>query len=247
LWFLKKKKEITEFDAVAFIGYIKLNLDQISVEYKRRKAYTYLDTSGEKVYTHWVKICDLINHSPFHGITPSFDKNRLSSQYGSKGHIFSSNVKLLIDETQAFLNYLTSDSRILEDVLIWNNLHPELKALVHQKFKDGHYADAVETAFKSINEKVKLVYFKARKEELDGTKLMHAVFSLNNPIYILDDLSTESGRNIQSGYHKMFAGSMEAIRNPKAHANLKISPQRCIHQLFVASLLLYKIDEGKPI
>jgi hypothetical protein len=33
------------------------------------------------------------------------------------------------------------------------------------------------------------------------------------------------------------------IRNPKAHANITITPERAIHFLFLASLLLFKIDE----
>jgi hypothetical protein len=42
---------------------------------------------------------------------------------------------------------------------------------------------------------------------------------------------------------QIFAGAMTGIRNPKAHANIIIDSNRAIHFLFLASLLMYVIDE----
>lgn len=39
-------------------------------------------------------------------------------------------------------------------------------------------------------------------------------FSANNPIIEFRDLTTESGRNIQLGYMKIFEGAMIGIRKP---------------------------------
>ena len=64
-----------------------------------------------------------------------------------------------------------------------------------------------------------------------------------NPVVFLDDLSRETGRNIQQGYMDIFAGAMSGIRNPKAHDNVELDEQRAFHHLFVASLLFYKLDE----
>jgi len=83
------------------------------------------------------------------------------------------------------------------------------------------------------------------KKELDGFQLMMKAFSQENPIILLDDLSTETGKNIQDGYKHLFAGAMRGIRNPKAHANIIIDEKRTIHLLFLASLLMYKFDERK--
>lgn len=74
---------------------------------------------------------------------------------------------------------------------------------------------------------------------------MNRAFSLKNPYITLDDLSTETGKNIQLGYLQIFAGSIIGIRNPKAHHNIAINSKRAIHLLYLASLLLYKIDERK--
>ena len=73
---------------------------------------------------------------------------------------------------------------------------------------------------------------------------MQFAFSVGDPIITLDDLSCTSGRDIQIGYMHIFAGAMTGIRNPKAHANITITPERAIHFLYLASLLLFKLDEA---
>jgi len=62
---------------------------------------------------------------------------------------------------------------------------------------------------------------------------------------VLADQTTESGKNEQEGYMFLFAGAMQALRNPKAHANLNIDEGRAIHHLIVASLLMSKLDDAK--
>lgn len=124
-------------------------------------------------------------------------------------------------------------------------LHPEVVRVAKQKFLDKHYADSVESAFKEVNHRIKLfLRFKFGEEE-DGAQLMRKVFGGTNPKIVLGDLSTDSGENMQEGYSHIFAGSMLAIRNPKAHANITIDKNRAIHFLFLASLEMYKLDEAK--
>jgi uncharacterized protein (TIGR02391 family) len=74
--------------------------------------------------------------------------------------------------------------------------------------------------------------------ELDGAPLMKTAFSVKNPVITLDDLSTNDGQNIQQGYMEIFAGAMTGIRNPKAHGIVTIGPERAIHFIFLASLLM---------
>ncbi|MCA1624128.1 MAG: TIGR02391 family protein, partial [Acidobacteria bacterium] len=64
---------------------------------------------------------------------------------------------------------------------------------------------------------VKLKVKKKTGNELDGASLMDTAFSPKTPIISLDDLGTESGRNIQTEYMQIFACSMTGIRSPKAH------------------------------
>jgi len=79
--------------------------------------------------------------------------------------------------------------------------------------------------------------------ERNRASLMECAFSVRNPILKLDDLGSETGRNIQVGYMQIFSGAMTCIRNPKAHANIEIDAVRSVHFAFLASLLFFKLDE----
>ncbi|MBO5827783.1 MAG: TIGR02391 family protein [Paludibacteraceae bacterium] len=125
----------------------------------------------------------------------------------------------------------------------WDNIHPQIVSVAKGRFNDGHYADAVEAAFKEINTRVKKIYRDRTSVEKDGAKLMQAAFSIQNPIIRLGDTSTETGANIQQGYMEMFVGAMIGIRNPQAHNNLLISKDKAIRKLHFANMLMYKIDD----
>lgn len=129
------------------------------------------------------------------------------------------------------------------DDSFWSLLHQRVVKTAKARFEAGQYADSVEAALKELNSVVKALVKKATGKELDGADLMHQALSPKNPIIILDDLGTESGRNQQTGYMEIFAGSMTGIRNPKAHENLTITKERAIHHLFLASLLFNRLDE----
>ena len=127
----------------------------------------------------------------------------------------------------------------------WAMLQPALVRLVRKRFEDGHRADAVEAAFKEINARVKRNVLEATGRELDGADLMRQAFSEKNPVLVLADLTTESGRNTQVGYMHVFAGAMQGIRNPTAHGNLDLPKEEAIHLLFLASLLMFKLDQAR--
>lgn len=126
---------------------------------------------------------------------------------------------------------------------IWSLLHPRVVEVSKTRFETGHYADAAEAVFKEINDIVRKLVKAQTGKEYDGASLMQCAFSAQNPILRLDDLGNETGRNIQIGYMQIFSGAMTGIRNPKAHANVQIDAVRSIHFLFLASLLLFKLDE----
>ena len=102
----------------------------------------------------------------------------------------------------------------------------------------------LQSGLKEVNKRVKDYVNTNSGQEHDGASLMNHAFSVNNPIIKLDDIQTTTGQNIQKGYMQIFAGSMTGIRNPKAHDNILITESRAIHFLFLASLLMYKLDEG---
>ncbi len=97
---------------------------------------------------------------------------------------------------------------------------------------------------KVVNGRVKRLWTASGRAEKDGKTLMLSAFSVNDPVIRLGDLSTESGRNIQEGYMHLFAGSMQGVRNPKAHDLVTISAERSLHFLVLASLLMFTLDNA---
>jgi uncharacterized protein (TIGR02391 family) len=143
----------------------------------------------------------------------------------------------------------TIDKMLIEEKEVqfdfWNIIHKDIAKVAEDKFKNGHYADAVESAFKEINKYVKKIVKEKSGEEVDGADLMNEAFSVNNPIIVLDDLSSETGKNVQKGYMQIFSGAMTGVRNPCAHENITIEGKETIHLIFLASLLMYKIEKSQ--
>jgi uncharacterized protein (TIGR02391 family) len=136
----------------------------------------------------------------------------------------------------------TQSPGVADEKALWALLHPRVANVAHARFATEHYADAVEAALKALNVEVRNLAVARGCPSLDGPALMHTVFSPKNPIIVLADLSTQSGRDMQQGYMELFAGAMSAIRNPKAHDNIVITRERGFHLLFVASTLWHTLD-----
>ena len=127
----------------------------------------------------------------------------------------------------------------------WNCVHPKIKEVSKKLYLDGHYSNAAVDAFIEINDRVKGLYGIRHPEENapDGVDLMHKAFS--NEIK-LEDLDTETGKNIQQGFHFMFSGAISAFRNPKAHSNKEtITADEALRRIMFASSLMYKLDEAE--
>jgi len=127
---------------------------------------------------------------------------------------------------------------------MWSLLHARIVKVARPRIEAGHYVDAVEVALKEVNSRVKQTYIAAGWGEKDGVDLMVAALGGVQPTIRLAQLTSESGRNIQEGYTKIFAGAMQGIRNLKDHENDEIDLERAWHLLAVASLLMHKLDEA---
>lgn len=134
----------------------------------------------------------------------------------------------------------------------WQSVHEVIRQVAESRFETGHYADAVEAAFKAINKIVKQAYKHLSGKEKDGDALMREAFTCtpNNSytphLRLTDlDLVTESGRNVQEGYMNLFAGAMRGIRNPKAHDNITIDAAEAWEMLVFGSHLMRMWDRGQ--
>ena len=112
-----------------------------------------------------------------------------------------------------------------------------IRSASRQLFIDGHYQNAVEDAFKALDQAV------AHKTGIvdSGTNLMRKAFRRESPVLALTQLQTESDRGIQEGYEHMFAGSMLAIRNPRAHGFSVDHPDEAMELIVWAHHLMRKL------
>jgi len=110
-----------------------------------------------------------------------------------------------------------------------------LRETTQKLFDNGHYALAVEEAFKCLNN-----FVKAKAGiGADGADLMRNVFTPKNPTLALNSLKTDSQRDQQLGYMDIFAGTMTGIRNPRAHEHKYLDePQIALEMLSLANHLL---------
>lgn len=116
---------------------------------------------------------------------------------------------------------------------------PNLRRASRKLFADGHYARAVEEAFKNLNNAVKT---KSGLNDRDGAKLMKEVFSANSPVLKLNAFTSKSEKDEQIGYMEIFAGSMVGIRNPRAHEDeLADQPEAALEMIILANHLMRKL------
>lgn len=125
----------------------------------------------------------------------------------------------------------------------WEYLHPKVHELAKLRFENGEFADAVLACLREANHIIKKYTLSKTGFEYDGATLMTKAFSVNNPIIQFADITTETGRNIQQGYMKMFEGMILGIRNPKSHENMYPDKLKTVHFLYQASFIFVKLDE----
>jgi len=123
------------------------------------------------------------------------------------------------------------------------HLHPKIKEVSEGLFRDGYYAEAIS------NSCIKLIQWVKEKSGIvdrDGTDLMHYVFNEKKPVLKFNELSSQIDFDEQSGLRFMFAGTVSAVRNPKAHSIIKQKdPWKTLEYLSLTSLLMKRLDESK--
>jgi uncharacterized protein (TIGR02391 family) len=123
-------------------------------------------------------------------------------------------------------------------------LHPIITEHCYKLYNDGHYRDSVLNSVIAIYD-----YIRERtKSSEDGDRLIGQVFSMDNPILVLSELETESGKNDQKGFMQIFKGAYQGIRNPKAHSlTHDLTPLKAAQYLIFASLLARRVEEANVI
>lgn len=120
-------------------------------------------------------------------------------------------------------------------------LHPVVFEHAYQQYRAGHLRDAVLNAFTAVFDLIRT----RTGLDMDGAKLAGQVFSVKDPLLILSEIDTESGRNDQAGFLQVYQGAFIGIRNPKAHSlQHDLTEEKAAQYLVFASLLARRVAEA---
>lgn len=137
--------------------------------------------------------------------------------------------------------YTDSDfsSRTTEHPFIDRNIHDLLVPICGDLFDNGHYSQATFEAFKYVDKVIQ----RLANSSKSGTNSIMSLFSGTDPQLLICNNPTHTCKDLQEGYKFLFAGSMLAIRNPRAHEVLvKDSPEACLDNLLIASVLIRRLE-----
>lgn len=113
----------------------------------------------------------------------------------------------------------------------------DLLGVSRDLFVSGFYSEASGEAFKFVDNFIK----SKTNSTKSGSALMEWAFSPNGTTLKLNGLTSESEKNVQAGYQRIFAGSMLGIRNPTAHENGWITDaEEALETIVLAQHLLRK-------
>lgn len=104
----------------------------------------------------------------------------------------------------------------------WTETHPRIEELCKKHFDNQLYADSILTAMREINAIVKTSVLGKTGREYDGVDLMRKAFGFNynritnivdrEPIIsFVENLESETNRNLQEGYMNIFVGAITAF------------------------------------
>jgi uncharacterized protein (TIGR02391 family) len=123
-------------------------------------------------------------------------------------------------------------------------LHPNIIQHAYQHYQSSHYREAVLNSIMALSD---MIRGKTKLEE-DGDRLVCKAFSPENPYLKINDISTESGKNDQTGFMQMLQGAYKGIRNPNAHTlDHDLDELKAAQYLVFASLLARRIEEAEIV
>ena len=132
-------------------------------------------------------------------------------------------------------------------LLHWRHLHPSIKDGIYDMYINSQFGHAADQATKMYASKIRDI----AKVDEDGARLAnHFAYPKTgeNPTITINDLSTESLRNMQEGQGHLTRGLMVGFRNPINHDPIKkvvpeiISELDCLNILSLVSYLVGKLD-----
>jgi len=136
-----------------------------------------------------------------------------------------------------------SNSQIVKcdflESMLPSTLHSDILSRCSPPFRAENYSDAIQTAFKVLEETVRLKAGLA--PEIHGKQVFIDAFKANTGS--LKDSSSESPAE-EEGLQQLMTGAYAYFRNPNAHRTLSKSPEGAVEILSLASRLLKITDSS---
>ena len=120
-------------------------------------------------------------------------------------------------------------------------LHEDIATVADKYLQSGHRTSAVFEAMKAVTNRLKQM----TGLDTDGTHLVGLALGGERPRVLLADRSTQTGRDLHDGFHALFRGAVQAIRNPPAHEpSHDMAENDAFERLNLASLLMRQLDQA---
>lgn len=126
----------------------------------------------------------------------------------------------------------------------WNFFHDIIYNSAYKLFKKGFFDKAISAVDNEIEQILKIVNKKKKLKKNFGVNLIEQLFSENEPIIFLEDISTEEGKENQRDYKIYFKNCFRRIRNPFAHLNFKLQKQEAIRKIHLLDEMLNALEKG---
>ena len=131
-------------------------------------------------------------------------------------------------------------------------IHPEIKKVSAEHFKNRKYVSAVFEATKKLNKMIQEIT--GIKDKSEAELVQATMKQIGNPeklvIIFNDFIHEESGKNEQAGLAYIAEGIFRAFRNPKGHEpedhpSLEMSPYEALDQLITIDYIWRRIERAK--
>ena len=106
------------------------------------------DHQEKRVKGLWGNVSRTISNSKYQIYSDNFTTKKYDGYFGN---ISVNNLSLMIGDIDNLIAHILSDTNNLEDLVIWEMINPSIRDVSHRKFKDGHFADSVESKIHQWN------------------------------------------------------------------------------------------------
>lgn len=134
----------------------------------------------------------------------------------------------------------------LKNLLVTRNVHPDVLKFCKAELLQDNYFHAVFETTKSVADKIRDLSGLTS----DGNELIDYVFSVTNPILLINNLITETEKSEHKGFANLLRGFFGMFRNTTAHApkiKWSINEDDALDIMTLASFFHRKLDLSQRI